>query len=178
MKTLIVYFSFTGNNELLANAMGRDLEADVLQITEPKKRGMFRIMTDMLFNRFPKIDTLKISWKKYDRIVLMAPIWNYLIAHPMKSFIKNNKESLKSYSFITLCSGRDTQKEKIAKQLKKLVRYEPQAIIEFEILKLPTYKEQKDSMYKVTQDDLNTFRQEEVYQKLLKSHSAKEELLQ
>lgn len=59
MKTLIVYFSFSGNNELLAKDVAKDLEADLLQITEPKKRGIFRIMLDMLFNRFPKINELK-----------------------------------------------------------------------------------------------------------------------
>ncbi len=178
MKTLIVYFSFTGNNEVLAKTIAKDLDGDVLQITEPKKRGMFRIMLDMLFNRFPKIDNQEILWQKYDHVLLMAPIWNYLIAHPMKSFIRKNREQLKDYSFITLCSGRETQKEKITKQLKKLAKYGPKAIIEFEILKLPTYEEQKDSIYKVTQDDLNTFRQEDVYQRLLRSYSAKEEIVQ
>ncbi len=177
MKTLIVYFSFTGNNKLLANTMAKDLEAEVLQITEPKKRGMFGIMLDMLFNRFPKIDNLEISWQKYDHVLLMAPIWNYLIAHPMKSFIRKNSEYLKNYSFITLCSGRETQKEKIAKQLKKLVKYEPKTIIEFEILKLPTYEEQKDSIYKVTQDDLKIFKEEEAYQKILKTYAIKKEMV-
>ncbi len=178
MKTLIVYFSFTGNNKTLADAMGKDLRADVLQITEPKKRAMFRIMLDMLFNRFPKINELSIPWEQYDHILLLAPIWNYLIANPMKTFIRKNKTYLKNYSFITLCSGRETQNEKIAKQLKRLAAYAPQTIIEFEILKLPTYEEQKNSIYKVTQDDIKTFKQQERYQRLLSSYSAKKEVLQ
>ncbi|MEW7289961.1 flavodoxin family protein [Aquimarina sp. 2304DJ70-9] len=178
MKTLIVYFSFTGNNKALADTLGKDLGADVLQITEPKKRGMFKIMLDMLFNRFPRINELSIPWGQYDHILLMAPIWNYLIANPMKTFVRKNKTYLKNYSFITLCSGRETQNEKIAKQLKKLATYEPQAIIEFEILKLPTYEEQKSSIYKVTPDDLKTFKLHETYQKILETYAIKKEILQ
>lgn len=174
MKTLIVYFSFTGNNQLLANAIADDIGAEVLQITEPKKRGMLRVMLDMLFNRFPKINEIRVSLQKYDHIYLVAPIWNYHIAHPMKSFIKNNKEGLKNYSFITLCSGREIQKEKIDVQLQKLTKYDPKEIIEFEILKLPTYEEQQNSMYKVTQNDIDAFKQEEVYQQLLQDVINKE----
>ncbi len=177
MKTLIVYFTFSGNNELFAKDIAKDLGATIVQITEPKKRGMFRIILDMLFNRFPRINDLSISWQQYDHIFLMAPIWNYQIAHPMKSFIRKNKEYIKDYSFITLCSGRETQKEKIAKQLKKMAIYEPREIIEFEILKLPTYEEQKSSIYKVTPDGLKIFTQQEVYQKILRAYAIKEEMV-
>ena len=175
MKTLIVYFSFSGNNKMLAINIASDIEADVIEITEPKKRGMFKIMLDIFFNRSPKINDLEIRWEEYDHIMLMAPIWNYIIAHPMKSFIKKEKEHLKNYSFITVCSGREKQKEKIRTQLKKLTAYEPKAIIEFEILDLITSEEQDISKYEVTQEDLEKFKNEKAYQMLLDSFLVKEE---
>ncbi|PKV50619.1 hypothetical protein ATE84_2682 [Aquimarina sp. MAR_2010_214] len=175
MKTLIVYFSFSGNNELLAKDLTKDLEADILQITEPKKRGMFRIMLDMLFNRFPKINELDILWNDYQHIVLMAPIWNYIIAHPMKTFIKKNKEHLKNYSFITLCSGRDTQKKKIAAQLKKIASYEPKVIIELETRTFIVKEQESNGAYKVTQEDLRKLKKEETYYKFLETYVAKKE---
>jgi flavodoxin len=175
MKTLIVYFSFSGNNELLAKNLTKDLEADLLQITEPKKRGMFKIMLDMLFDRFPKINEPDILWSDYQHIVLMAPIWNYMIAHPMKTFIKQNKEYLKNYSFITLCSGRDTQKEKIATQLKKITNYEPEAIIELESRTVITSEQERKGIYKITQEDLQKLKKEEAYHKFLATHVTKKE---
>ncbi|MBG6130578.1 menaquinone-dependent protoporphyrinogen IX oxidase [Aquimarina sp. EL_43] len=175
MKTLIVYFSFSGNNELLAKDVAKDLEADLLQITEPKKRGIFRIMLDMLFNRFPKINELNILWDEYHHIVLMAPIWNYIIAHPMKTFIKKSKEDLKNYSFITLCSGRDTQKEKIAAQLEKLARYEPKVIIEFETRTFITPEQESKGAYKVTQEDLTRLKKADAYHNFLETYITKKE---
>ncbi|EZH73977.1 hypothetical protein ATO12_13935 [Aquimarina atlantica] len=175
MKTLIVYFSFSGNNELLAKDLAKDLEADLLQITEPKKRGMFRIMLDMLFNRFPRINELNILWNDYHHIVLVAPIWNYIIAHPMKTFIKKNKEYLTNYSFITLCSGRDTQKEKIMAQLRKLADYEPKVIIEFETRTFITPEQERKGAYKVTQEDLTRLKKVDIYHKFLETYIAKKE---
>ncbi|GAA4272802.1 hypothetical protein GCM10022258_20960 [Aquimarina gracilis] len=155
--------------------MVNDLDSEVLQITEPKKRGMFKIMLDMLFNRFPKINDLNVSWQEYGHTLLIAPIWNYEIAHPMKTFIKENKEHLKNYSFVTLCSGREIQKEKIATQLQKLTSYEPKDIVEFKILQLPNYVEQRNSMYKVTQVDIEFFKQQDAYRKLVKVSTHKKE---
>ncbi|WP_024771135.1 flavodoxin family protein [Aquimarina macrocephali] len=175
MKTLIVYFSFSGNNELLAKDLTKDLEADLLQITESKKRGMFKVILDMLFNRFPKINELDILWSDYHHIVLIAPIWNYIIAHPMKTFIKKNKEHLKNYSFITLCSGRDTQKEKIAAQLKKLASYEPKVVIELETRTFITSEQESKGAYKLTKEDVQKLKKEEAYHKFLETYVAKKE---
>lgn len=175
MKTLIVYFSFSGNNKLLAKDLAKDLKADLLQITEPQKRGMFRIMLDMLFNRFPKINEMNILWNDYQHIVLIAPIWNYIIAHPMKTFIKKNEEYLKNYSFITLCSGRDMQKDKIAAQLKKLTCYKSKAILEFETRTFITPEQESKGAYKVTQEDLRKFKKTEAYHQFLETCIVKKE---
>ncbi|WP_074410176.1 flavodoxin family protein [Aquimarina megaterium] len=177
MKTLIVYFSFSGNNELLAKDLAKDLGADLLQITESKKRGMFGIMLNMLFNRFPKINELDILWNDYRHVILIAPIWNYIIAHPMKTFIKKNKEYLKNYSFITLCSGRDTQKEKIAAQLEKLAGHEPKAIIEFETRTFITREQESKGAYKVTKEDLTRFKKAAAYHNFLETYVAKKETI-
>lgn len=174
---LIVYFSFSGNNEILAYDLAKDLDTDILQITEPKKRGMFRIVLDMLFNRFPRINELKIPWEKYNHVILLAPIWNYQIAHPMKSFLRKEKEHLKNYSFITLCSGRESQKEKIETQLRKLTTFKPSAVIEFEIRKLCTSEEQNVEPYKVTNHDLAKFKKEKEYQNYVENIRIKEKRL-
>ncbi|MBQ4819690.1 hypothetical protein [Aquimarina sp. MMG016] len=176
MKTCIIYFTFSGNNEMLAKDLVEDIGADLFQILEPKKRGMFRIMLDMLFNRFPKINDLTIDLEGYAHIFLIAPIWNYQIAHPMKTFIRNNKQHLKNYSFITLCSGRDTQKEKIADQLEKLVNHKPKVIIELETRMIITPEQESKGAYKVTSEDLRKFKQEEGYQMLLNHYLTEEEL--
>lgn len=167
MKSLIVYFTFSGNNEMLAKDMAQDIGGDLARITEPKKRGMFGIMLDMLFNRFPKIDALDIQWEKYDHIILIAPIWNYHIAHPMKSFIKNENKNLKNYSFVTLCTGRDKQAKKIESQLATLATFEPKDVVLLQIRDLSTYEEKNSSQHKIEEHELEQFKKMEAYRTFL-----------
>ena len=161
MRTLIVYFSFTGNNAIVAKDFASDLNASVVRITEPRRRTGAKIILDMLFNRTPRIDSLKIDWSAYDHTVLIAPIWNYRIAHPLKTFLRNEKGFLGSYSFVTLCIGREHQVEKIITQLNKQVGYPPKAVLEMKINDLiPAQMQNKVkhvSNYKITEEDLTAF---------------------
>ena len=162
MKTLIVYFSFTGNNELLASDLSSRIDSDILRITEKKGRGMFRTLFDVLFDRRPKLIPLKINWRLYQHVVLMAPIWNKQIAHPMKSFIeKEAKSHLLNYSFMTLCTGREGQEESIREQLDKMVGRPPEVVQEIRVIDLLPADKQKDAKaigeIKITEKTIQQF---------------------
>ena len=117
----------------MAQTLRKLIKSDVYQVTEPGRRRYFSIILDMLFNRRPKINPLNIDFELYDHVLLLAPIWNMSIAHPMKSFIRKYKENLKSYSFATVCIGREDQDAALNKQLIKLVGHAPHTIEEFKI---------------------------------------------
>ena len=55
MKTLIAYYSFTHNNEVLAKDLQKKLNCDIHKIEEPGKRTGFTILLDLIFNRNPEI---------------------------------------------------------------------------------------------------------------------------
>ena len=161
MKTLIVYYSHTGNNDLLANEVCTRLDADLLRIKEKKHRNMFRIMLDLLFDRRPQILVDKVEWRRYDHVILMAPIWNLHIAHPMKTFIEQAKAHLRDYSFVTLCSGREGQEENIQHQLEQLTGRHPVAIAEMRIIDLLPPEKRTDAKeigkFKLTDANLAKF---------------------
>jgi flavodoxin len=55
MKTLIIYYSFSGNNEVLAQELQKRLDCDLQKIVELKPRKSIDILFDLIFKRTSKI---------------------------------------------------------------------------------------------------------------------------
>lgn len=133
MKTLIVYYSYTNNNEALANVIRQKLKCDILRIEEVKKRNGFTIVLDLLFNRTPKIKPCSSDIALYNQYIFIAPIWAGKIASPMRSFLIRDRFYISNYSFITLCGGQPGQKEKLVTSLTRLLGHEPGIVQELRI---------------------------------------------
>lgn len=129
MKTLIVYYSFTHNNELLAKSIQRRLKCDILNIEAVKRRTGLKIMLDLLFDRRPRLQPYP-SVSSYEQFIFMAPIWAGKIASPMITFLLQEKHHISRYSFITVCGGAPQQKEKLTKNLTALLGCEPEIVQE------------------------------------------------
>jgi flavodoxin len=128
MKTLIVFYSFSGNNKVLARYLQKKIGADLQEIVELKHRTGFTILLDLLFKRTPGIAPPNINWSQYDRVLLLAPIWAGRIASPLKAFLQRERKHIKSYSFISLCGTGGNMK--IATELTQLVQQAPAAVLE------------------------------------------------
>jgi flavodoxin len=159
MKNIIVYYSNTRNNELLALHLQKKLSCDVLKIEEVNKRTGLTILLDLIFNRNPKLKEHAIPLEQYGHFIFVAPIWAGKIASPLRSFWRKEKRHIKSYSFITLCGGIQGQLEKIRKQASTIVGLEPTLVKELWTSKLPSAK--NISNYHVTPDDLEYYKEEE-----------------
>lgn len=162
MKTLIVYYSHTYNNEKLAHQLQKILRCDLLKIEEFKKRTGFTILMDLLFSRKPSIKVYPYYLKDYDHTILVAPIWASKIATPLQTFLVNEKPNIHEYSFITLCGGGGGgQHEKIQKELATLVGKEPLKVAELWINDLlpPNKKDtvKYTSAYRIAEDDFKVF---------------------
>jgi flavodoxin len=161
MNTLIVYYSYSGNNEALAKELQKRLTCDMQQIKEVKIRKGLTILLDLIFNRRSNIKKLDVQMNQYERFILIAPIWGGKIATPMKSFIEAEKKNLKKYSFITVCSGVAGQDKKIKEQLLLLAGKEPENIAELKVRDLlPLEKKGKvkyETPYRIQKNDLMAF---------------------
>ena len=164
MKTLIAYFSFSGNNEMLALELKKMLNCDILKINEVRKRHGFSIFLDVLFNRTPRIQDHGKNIAEYDHIIFVAPIWASKIASPLKSFLLLEKNNIRRYSFISVCSGYEDQKTKIENQLLGLVGKAPVITTELWINELlPNEKKNKIkyvTSYRMMASDLSFFKTE------------------
>lgn len=131
MKTLIVYYSFTSNNEMLAKELQEKLGADLFRIETRKKRTAFSIMWDIFLNRIPEIKGFYHAMNLYDKYIFISPIWAGKIASPLKAFLLKERLRIQDYSFITVCGGgAPGQRDKIFKSLSKLIGHSPKQVVE------------------------------------------------
>lgn len=156
MKTIIVYYSHSGNNKVLAQALQARLSCEVISITEVSKRSWFARMVDLVFNRMPAICYDAPELERYDLVICAAPIWVGKIASPLMSFLRKERDHIKTFTFITLCGGVSGQKEKIEEQLQALVGKGPKCVSELWISSLLNGK-QSASGYRVQPSDLVFF---------------------
>lgn len=159
MKLLIVYYSFTGNNEALARKLGEVMECDTLRIEEKKKRTNASFALDVIFKRRPKLKEYDVDLSAYDHIILVAPVWAGMIATPMQSFARQEAGNLKRYSVIALCGGADGQKENIRTFLESTMLWKPLLVEELRVSDILSHKDTIKSKipYKVKADDLEVF---------------------
>ena len=158
MNTLIVYYSFTKNNELLAKQLQQRLGGDIFKIETLKRRSVFSIFLDLLFKRKPSIRKHQLPLRDYDQMVFIAPIWAGKIAGPLVTFLNEEKSNIRRYAFISLCGGGIGQQEKIELQLLDILSHAPEKVTELWISELTSSDNKKNvttvSQYRIQQEDL------------------------
>ncbi len=102
-KTLVVYYSYTGNCKQIAGALTNQITADVLEI-QPAEKGLkydannYALGTQLLnainahpndAGSYPAIDPVSISMSDYQNIIVITPLWWSQMAAPMQTFLFN-----------------------------------------------------------------------------------------
>lgn len=107
MKSLVVYYSLTGNTKLVAQAIAEALNATLVEITEKRPipipfvylSGGFAAIT----NRGTKINPIDVDLKQYERIFIGSPTWGSRPAPAVNSFIyQTNFEGQSVVPFFTM----------------------------------------------------------------------------
>jgi len=110
MRTLVAYYSHTGNNRYLAERIARDLSADIEPIRPRLDLFFFLIFSSLLHVTFG-IKGMEHDVRTYDKVVLVGPIWMGNLITPLRSFVKNYRKDIKKLYFVTSCGGGDDQKD-------------------------------------------------------------------
>ncbi len=111
MKTLVVYFSLTGNTRKVGELIAEKLGADVEEIKLVKAMsGMNdpRIFTSFLgcfLGKLPKIKPLEHNLGEYDLVVVGGQVWCFSLSTPLKAFFKKNSEKLQEKAAFFLTHG-------------------------------------------------------------------------
>jgi flavodoxin len=92
MKTLVVYYSLTGKTDVVAQALAKELGADVLPVEDvgkPSVTWWFMITGSIsairgVESEIKPIDTV---FQKYDRVFVGSPVWAGSPSTPINAFI-------------------------------------------------------------------------------------------
>lgn len=129
MKTLVVSYSFTGNNARLAEGIARQTGADWTKINEKKQRNVFTIVLDVLFNRTPKIEVPMVSHEAYQRLIFVAPVWLGKVASPLRAVFKRWKGKVPEYAFVSISAGADGKAPQLEPELSRRMGLKPVKVV-------------------------------------------------
>ncbi|WNZ30377.1 MAG: NAD(P)H-dependent oxidoreductase [Candidatus Bathyarchaeota archaeon] len=125
MKTLVVYFSLTGNTKFVAEKIAEQFGADLCEVTDKtfKVGKMLFIKGGMaaLREKLSDIEAVE-SIEDYDLVIVGSPVWAGKIAPPIRTFLVNNNFSGKQVAFFVSIGG--DKPEKTFENLKKTTELE------------------------------------------------------
>ena len=118
MESIIVYYSMLGNTEYAADKIAKATGSDVLRIAPDKAypdKGAKKFLwggRSAVLGEKPKLLPYDFKADDYDLVILGTPVWASNITPPLRTFVSDNKESLrgKRLAVFTCYSGGGAEK--------------------------------------------------------------------
>lgn len=145
MKKIFIYYSLTGNGDLIAEHLkSKDYTIRKVETSEPlPKNNLLRIITGgykSMINYEDKLIDFNNDINEYEEILIGTPIWNYNLSSPINTVLKLIDLNNKKVKFI-LYSGSN----KFEKINKNIISKYPN----IEIINLKEPKKNKDELNKL-----------------------------
>ncbi len=139
MKTLVVYYSNSGRTRCVAEAIARELSADIEEIEEKRPRptyrmgdgekkgggGIARAAGAAALGLGSGIKKATHSAVDYDMVIVGTPVWVGSVSPAARSYLKQQKKSLPQVAFFCTRGGESTPR--VFKQMGALAGKEPVA---------------------------------------------------
>jgi flavodoxin len=94
MKTLVVYYTRTGNSKFAAETIAAELRADMEEVVDLKKRqGRLAYMTcgrDAMSGKETEIAQTKRNPADYALIILVQPVWAFSPTPAIRTYVNKN----------------------------------------------------------------------------------------
>jgi flavodoxin len=109
MKTLIVFFSLTGNTRKIAQAISDELNGTLEEIQDTRNRngiaGYLLSIIEALFKKRSKIQEVKHDPSVYDLVIIGTPVWAFNISSPVRTYLEQKKNSINAAAFFVTCTA-------------------------------------------------------------------------
>jgi flavodoxin len=109
MKTLVVYYSRSGNTKKIAEEISNKVKCDIEEIIDNKNRkgliGWLISGRDAHSKKLTTISEIKKDPSKYDVVAIGTPIWAGLMAPAVRTYINENKGKFKNVAFFCTCGS-------------------------------------------------------------------------
>lgn len=95
-KTLVVYYSYTGNTKTIAKRIKEKLNCDILELepVTPYSTDYDLVVKEeqnnASSNKTVAIKDISVDLNEYDEIIVGSPVWWYSIAPVVRTFLKEN----------------------------------------------------------------------------------------
>lgn len=159
MHIAILSYSYTGNNEALAESVARELEAKHIKVTVRKPVTMGSIVLDVLFSRIPKIQPDPDSLRNYDLILFFRARLDGQGGLPAPGVSKRAETGSETIRlFIHQRRGR-RQKPKLSNELLRRTGKQPVILVDQHIADLLSSNDsttrKETSAYRLNEEDVN-----------------------
>ena len=110
MKALVVYYSYSGNTKLVADAVAKALGADLEELKPAKPlnaSGAGYVMwglRQLVSQNKPPLLPLKHTPDEFDLIVIGTPVWSYTVTPPIRTFLEEHHFTSKKVALFC-CHG-------------------------------------------------------------------------
>lgn len=111
MKTMVVYFSLNGNSEYVAQAVKKELGADLLKLetvkTYPKNSAALYLVggRSALMGEKPKLKAYEFIEAEYDSVIIISPNWADHYVPAINTFLSEHSLEGKRIGFIMCSKG-------------------------------------------------------------------------
>ena len=110
MRTIVLYYSYSGHTKTIAEDFAKKESADIEEITEIKRPGRLKAFTSGCFaamrgSMWP-IKSLDADLVTYERLILLAPVWAGHPAPAVNSLLDRLPEGKEVYVKMVSASGK------------------------------------------------------------------------
>ena len=134
-KTLVVYYSYTGNCREIMTTLTSQIEADVLEI-EPAEKGLkyeannYALGTQLLnaikaapndASSYPAIDPVTTSLNDYQNIIIITPLWWSQMAAIMQTYLFQNASKMAGKHVAMIVSSHSSGISGVVSDAKRLL---------------------------------------------------------
>ena len=126
-KTLIIYYSRSGKTKLISETMAKNINADILEIKDPKDRsGWWGFMIsglDAFRHVHTPIEPEKPNIAPYSVIIVATPIWSWNVSTPIHTLFEKNSFDGKKLILLTTANIHIMKYEKFGDDAPFIKRY-------------------------------------------------------
>lgn len=108
MRTLVIYYSNTGNTQMVAKLLADALGGDLAEVTcgvYLRWYGPVAMAWDIFTRHIPKVDVVLPVGAEYDAVVIGGPVWAARAAPPILALAGHPLLSSAYAAFFVTCSG-------------------------------------------------------------------------
>ena len=116
-KTLITFYSKTGNVRLLAKKAAQLLEADVEELVDLSKwtgiDGFVRRAHRAIVRGGTSLSATQYDPKNYEKILVFSPLWGPTVCPAIRTYLKQNKDFIQELNLVVLGAFSDGSGAKV-----------------------------------------------------------------